>query len=86
MNPETGKRHDDRLKMKSYIGMKKILSIAALLMVSVTLTARQKPADQEKQQPQEQEQAMVQRLYETVSGGAQGLGKILSYVDEPCYL
>ena len=70
MNPETGKRHDDRLKMKSYIGMKKILSIAALLMVSVTLTARQKPADQEKQQPQEQEQAMVQRLYETQVSGS----------------
>ena len=79
--------------------MRKILFIALLLTVSVTLTARQKPADQEKQQPQEQEQAMVQRLYETqvsgsdsdfyeaqVSGGAQGLGKILSYVDEPCYL
>ena len=50
--------------------MKKILSIAALLMVSVTLTARQKPADQEKQQPQEQEQAMVQRLYETQVSGS----------------
>ena len=88
MNPETGKRLDDRLKMKSYIGMKKIFAIVALLMVSVTLTARQKPADQEKQQPQEQEQAMVQRLYETqrfrllrssrgihgLSGAASGLG------------
>ena len=39
-------------------------------MVSVTLTARQKPADQEKQQPQEQEQAMVQRLYETQVSGS----------------
>ena len=70
MNPETGKRLDDRLKMKSYIGMKKIFAIVALLMVSVTLTARQKPADQEKQQPQEQEQAMVQRLYETQVSGS----------------
>ena len=39
-------------------------------MVSVTLTARQKPADQEKQQPREQEQAMVQRLYETQVSGS----------------
>ena len=30
MNPETGKRLDDRLKMKSYIGMKKIFAIVAL--------------------------------------------------------
>jgi signal transduction histidine kinase len=50
--------------------MKKIFAIVALLMVSVTLTARQKPADQEKQQPQEQEQAMVQRLYETQVSGS----------------
>ena len=45
--------------------MRKILFIALLLTVSITLTARQKPAGQEKQQPREQEQAMVQRLYET---------------------
>ena len=50
--------------------MRKMLSIAVLLTVSVTLTARQKPADQEKQQPQEQEQAMVQRLYETQVSGS----------------
>ena len=50
--------------------MKKILSVAALLMVSVTLTARQKPADQKKQQPHEQEQTMVQRLYETQVSGS----------------
>ena len=50
--------------------MRKILFIALLLTVSVTLTARQKPADQEKQQPQEQEQAMVQRLYETQVSGS----------------
>ena len=50
--------------------MKKIFAIVALLMVSVTLTARQKPADQEKQKPQEQEQAMVQRLYETQISGS----------------
>ena len=50
--------------------MRKILFIALLLTVSVTLTARQKPADQEKQQPQEQEQAMVQRLYETQASGS----------------
>ena len=55
--------------MESYIGMKKILSIVALLMVSVTLTARQKHADQERQQPSEQEQAMTQRLYEAQIGG-----------------
>ena len=41
-----------------------------MLTVSVTLTARQKPADQEKQKPQEQEQAMVQRLYETQASGS----------------
>ena len=41
-----------------------------MLTVSVTLTARQKPADQEKQKPQEQEQAMVQRLYETQVSGS----------------
>ena len=41
-----------------------------MLTVSVTLTARQKPADQEKQKPQEQEQAMVQRLYETQISGS----------------
>ena len=49
--------------------MKKILSIVALLMVSVALTARQKHADQERQQPSEQEQAMTQRLYEAQIGG-----------------
>ena len=41
-----------------------------MLTVSVTLTARQKPADQEKQKPQEQEQALVQRLYETQASGS----------------
>ena len=50
--------------------MKKIIFIAVMLTVSVTLTARQKPADQEKQKPQEQEQAMVQRLYETQVSGS----------------
>ena len=50
--------------------MKKFLFIAAILMVGITLTARQKPADQEKQQPREQEQAMVQRLYETQISGS----------------
>lgn len=50
--------------------MRKMLSIAVLLTVSVMLTARQKPADQEKQQPQKQEQAMVQRLYETQVSGS----------------
>ena len=50
--------------------MKKIIFIAVMLTVSVTLTARQKPADQEKQKPQEQEQAMVQRLYETQTSGS----------------
>ncbi len=50
--------------------MRKMLSIAVLLTVSVMLTACQKPADQEKQQPQEQEQAMVQRLYETQVSGS----------------
>ena len=50
--------------------MKKIIFIAVMLTVSVTLTARQKPADQEKQKPQEQEQAMVQRLYETQISGS----------------
>ena len=42
----------------------------AILTVSVTLSARQKLADQEKEQPQEQEQAMVQRLYETQVSGS----------------
>ena len=50
--------------------MKKIIFIAVMLTVSVTLTARQKPADQEKQKPQEQEQALVQRLYETQASGS----------------
>ena len=45
-----------------------LLSVA-LLVVSVTLAAQQKPADQKKQQSSEQEQAMVQRLYETQMSG-----------------
>lgn len=50
--------------------MKKIVFIAAILMVSVTLTARQKSADQGKQQSPTQEQALVQRLYETQTSGS----------------
>lgn len=50
--------------------MKKIFAIVALLMVSVTLTARQKSADQGKQQSPTQEQALVQRLYETQTSGS----------------
>ena len=46
--------------------MKKIVFIAAILMVSVTLTARQKSADQGKQQSPTQ----VQRLYETQTSGS----------------
>ena len=50
--------------------MKKIIIIAAILMVGVTLTARQKSADQEKPQSQAQEQVLVQRLYETQVSGS----------------
>lgn len=50
--------------------MKKFLFIAAILTVSVTLTARQKSADQGKQQSPTQEQALVQRLYETQTSGS----------------
>ncbi len=50
--------------------MKKIVFISAILMVSVTLTARQKSADQGKQQSPTQEQALVQRLYETQTSGS----------------
>ena len=50
--------------------MKKIIIIAAILMVGVTLTARQKSADQEKPQSPTQEQALVQRLYETQVSGS----------------
>ena len=50
--------------------MKKIVLSVALLVVSVTFAAQQKPADQKKQQPSEQEQAMVQHLYETQMSGS----------------
>ncbi len=50
--------------------LKKIVLSVALLMVSLTLAAQQKSADQEEhQQPSEQEQAMVQRLYEIQMSG-----------------
>lgn len=49
--------------------MKKIVFIVTMLVVCVTLAARQKNADQEKLQPSEQEQAMAQRLYEAQIGG-----------------
>ena len=50
--------------------LKKIVLSVALLVVSVTFAAQQKPADQKKQQPSEQEQAMVQHLYETQMSGS----------------
>ena len=50
--------------------MKKIVFIATMLLASVTLIARQKPADEKWQQPPTQEQAMVQRLYEVQASGS----------------
>ncbi len=50
--------------------MKKIVFIATMLMASITLIARQKPADEKQSQPHTQEQAMVQRLYETQASGS----------------
>lgn len=50
--------------------LKKIVLFVALLVVSVTLAAQQKPTDQEKQQQSsDQEQTMVQRLYEAQMSG-----------------
>ena len=50
--------------------LKKIVLFVALLVVSVTLAAQQKPTDQEKQQQSsDQEQTMVQRLYEAQMNG-----------------
>ena len=59
---ETGMRFNIRITTKSFIRMKKIVFIATLLMASITLVARQKPADEEQQQPHAQEQAMVAGL------------------------
>ena len=50
--------------------MKKIVFIATMLLASVTLIARQKPADEKRRQPPTQEQAMVQRLYEVQASGS----------------
>ena len=50
--------------------MKKIVFIATMLMASITLIARQKPADEKQSQPHAQEQALVQRLYETQASGS----------------
>lgn len=50
--------------------MKKIVFIATMLMASITLIARQKPADEKQSQPHAQEQAMVQRLYEAQASGS----------------
>ena len=50
--------------------LKKIVLFVALLVVSVTLAAQQKPTDQEKQQQSsDQEQTMVQRVYEAQMSG-----------------
>ena len=50
--------------------MKKIVFIATMLLASVTLIARQKPADEKRRQLPTQEQAMVQRLYEVQVSGS----------------
>ena len=51
--------------------MKKIVLLTvALLVISLPLSARQKPADQEKQQPSEKEMAMVQRINEAQMSGS----------------
>lgn len=47
-----------------------VLLTVALLVISLPLAARQKPADQEKQQPSEKEMAMVQRINEAQMSGS----------------
>ncbi len=49
--------------------MKKIVCIAVLLAMSLTLIAQQKNAGQKPQQLSPEEQAMLQRVYETQVGG-----------------
>lgn len=48
----------------------KIVLTAAMLVMSMTLAAQQKSANQDIQQPSTQEQAMAQRVYETQASGS----------------